>query len=97
MKMPSPQSAYQRSRDRTICRLDSHRCNCFARAGAKYSQYCAIVSRTYLIDPNKQQEQEYAALAAAMDAVVKALKPGAPCSDAYAAAVKALQVRCMHP
>ncbi|CAK0786832.1 hypothetical protein CVIRNUC_010046 [Coccomyxa viridis] len=59
--------------------------------GAKYAQYCAIVSRTYLIDPNKQQEQEYAALAAAMDAVVKALKPGAPCSDAYAAAVKALQ------
>ncbi len=61
-------------------------------AGAKYSQYCAIVARTYLIDPNKQQEQEYSALLAAMDAAVKALKPGAPCSDAYAAAVKALQV-----
>ena len=31
-------------------------------------------------------------LTAAMDAAVKALTPGAPCSDAYAAAVKALQV-----
>lgn len=30
---------------------------------------------------------------AAMEAAVKALKPGAPCSDAYAAAVKALEVR----
>ncbi|CAL5222238.1 g4572 [Coccomyxa viridis] len=59
--------------------------------GAKYSQYCAIVGRTYLINPSKQQEQEYAALSAAMDAAVSALKPGAPCSDAHAAAVKALQ------
>ena len=66
---------------------------CCACAGAKYSQYCAIVARTYLIDPNKQQEQEYAALVAAMEAAVKALKPGTPCSDAYAAAVKALEVR----
>ena len=74
----------------------SHQYYYCAGAGAKYAQYCAIVSRTYLIDPNKQQEQEYAALAAAMDAVVKALKPGAPCSDAYAAAIKALQVRCVH-
>lgn len=66
---------------------------CCACAGAKYSQYCGIVARTYLIDPNKQQEQEYAALVAATEAAVKALKPGAPCSDAYAAAVKALEVR----
>ena len=66
---------------------------CCACTGAKYSQYCGIVARTYLIDPNKQQEQEYAALVAAMEAAVKALKPGAPCSDAYAAAVKALEVR----
>ena len=66
---------------------------CCACAGAKYSQYCAITARTYLIDPNKQQEQEYAALVAALEAAVKALKPGAPCSDAYATAVKALEVR----
>ena len=70
---------------------------CFAGAGAKYSQYCGIVARTYLIDPNKQQEQEYAALVAAMEAAVKALRPGAPCSDAYAAAVKALEVRPTPP
>ena len=67
-------------------------CSCLL-AGARYAQYCAIVGRTYLINPSKQQEQEYVALAAAMDAAVSALKPGAPCSDAYAAVVKALQVR----
>ena len=69
-------------------------CSC-SLAGAKYSQYCAIAGRTYLINPSKQQEQEYVALSAAMDAAVSALKPGAPCSDAYAAAIKELQVRIL--
>lgn len=74
------------------CCVCSTHSNTVCHAGVKYSQYCAIIARTYLIDPVKQQEQEYAALVAAMEAAVKALKPGAPCSDAHAAAVKALQV-----
>ncbi len=61
-------------------------------AGAKYSLYCANVARTYLVDPSKRQQEEYAALLAALEAAVKALVPGAPCSAAHAAAVAALEV-----
>jgi Xaa-Pro aminopeptidase len=50
------------------------------------------VARTFLVDPNKKQQEEYGALLAGMEAAVKALVPGAPCSDAYAAAVKAIEV-----
>lgn len=60
--------------------------------GARYNLYCANVARSYLVDPSKTQQDEYAAVLAAMEAATKALVPGVPCSDAYNAAVKALEV-----
>lgn len=45
------------------------------------------------MDPNAKQQEEYAALMAAMEAAVKAIVPGSPLCDAYAAAVKAIEVR----
>ena len=65
---------------------------CCACSGARYSLYCANLARTYLVDPSKQQQEQYAALLAAADAASKALAPGAKCSAAYAAAVQELEV-----
>ena len=55
------------------------------------------MARTYLVDPSKRQQEEYAALLAALEAAVKALVPGAPCSAAHAAAVEALEVGTARP
>lgn len=60
--------------------------------GARYYAYCSNIARTYLVDPNKTQQAQYEALLEAQEAAVQALQPGKPMSDAYAAAVKTLQV-----
>lgn len=60
--------------------------------GARYSMYCANIGRTFLVDPVKQQEEEYKALLQAQDAAINALKEGEPMSAAVTATVKALQV-----
>ncbi|KAL3130646.1 hypothetical protein ABBQ38_008037 [Trebouxia sp. C0009 RCD-2024] len=59
--------------------------------GARYSMYCANIGRTFLVDPVKQQEEEYKALLQAQDAAINALKEGEPMSAAVTATVKALQ------
>jgi nucleosome binding factor SPN SPT16 subunit len=59
--------------------------------GARYASYCAVVSRTYLINPPEQMEREYAAVLAAQQAASAALVEGAPLSAAHAAAVAALE------
>ncbi len=63
-----------------------------APAHRRYASYCANIARTYFVDPNKQQEAEYAALFSAQQAAVAALVEGAPMSAAYEAVVKTLQV-----
>lgn len=60
--------------------------------GARYSMYCANIGRTFLVDPEKQQEEEYKALLQAQDAAMNALVPGAPMSAAVTATIQALQV-----
>ena len=60
--------------------------------GARYSMYCANIGRTFLVDPVKQQEEEYKALLQAQVAAINALVPGAPMSAAVTATIKALQV-----
>lgn len=56
--------------------------------GARYSFYCANISRTIFINPTKKQEGEYAALLGAQEAVIAALRDGAPASAAADAAIK---------
>jgi nucleosome binding factor SPN SPT16 subunit len=53
--------------------------------GTRYQNYCANVSRTYLINPNKVQEGQYNALLKAHEAAVGALKEGAPAKAALEA------------
>lgn len=53
--------------------------------GTRYQNYCANVSRTYLINPSKTQEAQYNALLKAHEAAVAALKEGAPAKAAMEA------------
>lgn len=69
----------------------SHQGVILCSLGARYSQYCANVSRTLLVDPSTTQQAEYAAIAAAQSAAIGALVEGAKMSAAYNAAVSALK------
>lgn len=58
--------------------------------GCRYKHYCSIVGRTYMIDAPVAVTQAYAALVAAHSAAIDALRVGARCCDAHAAARAAL-------
>ena len=58
--------------------------------GARAASYCAIVGRTYLVEPDADQEAAYGAVAAAHAAAVAAVTVGAPLSGVYEAAKNAL-------
>jgi Xaa-Pro aminopeptidase len=63
----------------------------------RYASYCANVGRTYFVDPNKEMEEQYAAVNAAHAAAIAALVEGAPMSAAYTAAAQVLKVRLIIP
>jgi len=54
--------------------------------GARYKSYCSNIGRTYLIDPDKEMEGNYAILLATQQVCLDALRPGKPLSEVYAAA-----------
>uniref|UniRef100_A0A061QN78 FACT complex subunit n=1 Tax=Tetraselmis sp. GSL018 TaxID=582737 RepID=A0A061QN78_9CHLO len=62
-----------------------------ASVGARYASYCANVARTYMVDPSKEQEQEYKAVLAAQQAAIEALVDGASMCDAHSAVVRTLE------
>ncbi|CAN6642426.1 FACT complex subunit Spt16p [Trichomonascus vanleenenianus] len=55
--------------------------------GLRYKSYCSNVSRTFLIDPTKAQEENYNFLLALQAKALDAIKAGVACKDVYAAAV----------
>src|SRR2546421_845908 len=55
--------------------------------GLRYKTYCSIVSRTYLVDPNKSQESNYKLLLNVHNAVIKEIRDGAIAKDIYAKAL----------
>lgn len=59
--------------------------------GARYENYCSNVSRTMLVDPSKELEENYEAILSCEMAVVDALVPGAKLSEVYEAGVSALK------
>lgn len=61
----------------------------------RYASYCANIARTYFVDPNQQQQDEYVALQEAHAAAVAALVEGASMSAAYEAVVKVLEVNSL--
>jgi nucleosome binding factor SPN SPT16 subunit len=44
--------------------------------GARYRYYCSNIARTYLIDPDKEQEEHYKVLFDLQQHVLKVIKPG---------------------
>ena len=58
--------------------------------GARYTQYCANVGRTYMVDPTPAQEATYAAILAAQEAGIAALVDGATCASVYEAVKSSL-------
>ena len=54
--------------------------------GARHTQYCTNIARTLMIDPTKPMEDVYAAVLAAQEAALGALKDGADLAAPYDAA-----------
>lgn len=56
--------------------------------GIRYKSYCSNLSRTILINPEKQKETDYKFLLELHKHVLGFIKPGVACNDIYSAAVK---------
>ncbi|GIL93381.1 hypothetical protein Vretifemale_20793, partial [Volvox reticuliferus] len=59
--------------------------------GTRYASYCANISRSFIINPSKDQTAQYNALLSAQEAAIGALKPGAPLTAAGEAVVNTLK------
>lgn len=55
--------------------------------GARYKSYCSSIGRTYLVNPEKEKEENYKFLTELQGHVLSVLKPGVPCNEIYAKAV----------
>ncbi|CAN8065323.1 unnamed protein product [Agarophyton chilense] len=64
-----------------------------ASIGARFNFYCSNISRTLFIAPSKTQGFVYEAVLKAQEAAIRALVPGKPLKQAYAAAAKTLSER----
>ncbi|KAI9845669.1 MAG: FACT complex subunit spt16 [Sclerophora amabilis] len=59
--------------------------------GLRYRTYCSIIARTYLVDPNKSQENNYKLLLALHESVIKEIREGAIAKDIYNKALSMLK------
>ena len=64
--------------------------------GARYKSYCANIGRTYVINPSKGTEKLYKLLLEMQQEAIGALRPGAPLSAAYTAALNRLKSKAPH-
>jgi len=64
-----------------------------AALGLRYQTYGSFIARTYLVDPNKSQEQNYKLLLAVHDAVLKHIKDGVVVKDVYETALGVVKAR----
>jgi nucleosome binding factor SPN SPT16 subunit len=55
--------------------------------GSRYKFYCSNVARTYLINPSKEQEDNYKLLEKLRAHIIAFIKPGLTCADVYNEAV----------
>ncbi|KAL5114984.1 FACT complex subunit spt16 [Pleosporales sp. CAS-2024a] len=59
--------------------------------GLRYMTYGAMVGRTYMVGPNKEQESAYKLLLAIHDVVIKSIKDGVVAKDVYNKALSHLK------
>lgn len=58
-----------------------------ASLGFRYNSYASCVARTYLVDPNKSQENAYKIVLAARDAALKEIRDGGAAKTVYEKAI----------
>src|SRR5262245_28335354 len=63
--------------------------------GVRYKSYCSNVGRTYLFDPNPDQEKYYNFLLSLQKKVFESIKDGALIKDIYSNAIG--QIRAKYP
>ncbi|OJK03321.1 hypothetical protein ASPACDRAFT_76395 [Aspergillus aculeatus ATCC 16872] len=61
--------------------------------GIRYRTYSSLIARTYLVDPSKSQEANYAFLLNVHDAVVKDIREGAVAKDLYHKAISLVRAK----
>lgn len=61
--------------------------------GARYQSYCSNLSRTMLVNPSKELEENYEILLVMETAVIEGLKPGKKLCDVYALGLNAIKER----
>lgn len=61
--------------------------------GARFSNYCSNISRTFLVDPPQKVSERYNLLLEMQEACLAAMIPGNPLKAVYKAAVRFLQER----
>jgi len=59
--------------------------------GLRYMTYGAMIARTYMVDPNREQETAYKLLLSMHDLVIKSIKDGVVAKDVYAKALDHLK------
>lgn len=64
-----------------------------AALGLRYQTYGSFLARTYLVDPNKSQEQNYKLLLAVHDAALKEVKDGVIAKDIYEKALSVVKAK----
>ncbi|TQV99365.1 transcription elongation complex subunit (Cdc68) [Cordyceps javanica] len=62
-----------------------------AAMGLRYKSYCSSIARTYLVDPNKSQENNYKLLYQIHNAVIQELRDGVVAKDVYAKALSIIK------
>ena len=64
-----------------------------AGLGLRYKSYCSIIARSYLVDPNKSQENNYKLLLSIHEAVIKEAQDGVAAKDLYNKAIGIIKIK----
>ncbi|KAI7086891.1 FACT complex subunit, partial [Hortaea werneckii] len=64
-----------------------------AAFGLRYQTYASMIARTYLVDPNKTQENMYKLLLSVHDAVIKEMRDGVQAKDVYNKAISVIKAK----
>ncbi|KAF7190408.1 FACT complex subunit spt16 [Pseudocercospora fuligena] len=61
--------------------------------GLRYQTYASMIARTYLVEPNKQQESMYKLLLTVHETIIKEMRDGVVAKDVYAKALGVIKAK----
>lgn len=64
-----------------------------AGLGLRYKSYCSMISRTYLVDPNKSQESNYKLLHMIHSSIIKEIRDGMTAKEVYSKALNLIKAK----